>query len=559
MTRASLKKHDSAVESRALKARRERVATQVRKDKRRQAVQTKRRRLMSTDEAPRASRDIAELVRVLADTSSASIDSHQERFDVLREVRVLLSAHEHDYEAVEKIIESGIVPIMVNLLNSASPLASATRTGGEVYREILWCLTNIASGQYEHTKLVLPAVPRLLQFLDGANATLAEHAAWALGNIAADCDEFRQQLIASGAVAALTAQLANPAAEPELAKNCAWALSNIARGHETSAKAFVDAGIVAVLASRLPVDSAHAFAVDTVVEVAWLLSFLTAREEQYLQLLLASGLVPLLLPHFADASELLATPILRVFGNVCCGAADHHTDEWQLPHVHALLQADSPFLPRLHAFLQPDGGAAHLAAESAWVVSNLAALDARVVDVLLDAQLLPLLAQQFHGGSFEVRREVAFALANVALTSAAHLAQVLACDVLAGFLQLLAAADVALVGNALRFLENVLRAAPRGVHLVEVNGGIDALERVQFESSEEHLAAWAAALVNEFYGENYGVNSPPSAPVAVGERAVPPLSVLQPPPEFAFGAVAAGASPGGRGRGAHMTTPAWKK
>lgn len=110
MTRSSLKKHDSTVESRALKARRERVATQVRKDKRRQAVQTKRRRLMSTDETGggAAGRDIAELVRVLADTSSASIDSHQERFNVLREVRVLLSAHEHDYDAVEKIIESGV-------------------------------------------------------------------------------------------------------------------------------------------------------------------------------------------------------------------------------------------------------------------------------------------------------------------------------------------------------------------------------------------------------------------------------------------------------------------
>lgn len=453
--------------------------------------------------------------------------------------------------------DSQIVPIMVNLLNSASPLATTTRTGGEVYREILWCLTNIASGQYEHTKLVLPAVPRLLQFLEGANATLAEHAAWALGNIAADCDEFRQQLIASGAVGALMTQLANVAAEPELAKNCAWALSNIARGHETSAKAFVDAGLVTVLTARLPPTSAHAFADDTVVEVAWLLSFVTAREEQYLELLLTSGLVDLLLPHFTGANKLLATPILRVFGNVCCGAADHHTDEWQLPHVHALLRAESPFLPKLRAFLQPDASP-HLAAESAWVVSNLAALDARVVDVLLDAQLLPLLGQHFHGGSFEVRREASFALTNVALTSAAHMAHVLALDVLAGFLQLLTAADVALVGNALRFLESVLRVAPRGVHVVEVSGGIDALERVQFESSEEHLAKWAAALVNEFYGENYGVNSPPSGPAVVGESGLPPLSVLQPPREFAFGA-ATGASPGGRGRGAHMTTPAWKK
>lgn len=109
MTRSSLKKHDSAVESRALKARRDRVTTQVRKDKRRQAVQTKRRRLMSSDgDVALTGRDIAELVAILADTSSASIDSHQERFDVLREIRVMLSTHEHDYDAVEKIIESGV-------------------------------------------------------------------------------------------------------------------------------------------------------------------------------------------------------------------------------------------------------------------------------------------------------------------------------------------------------------------------------------------------------------------------------------------------------------------
>jgi hypothetical protein len=108
MTRSSLKKHDSAVESRALKARRDRVTTQVRKDKRRQAVQTKRRRLMSTDDTQLTGRDISELVAILADASSASVDAHQERFNVLREIRVLLSTHEHDYDVIEKIIESGV-------------------------------------------------------------------------------------------------------------------------------------------------------------------------------------------------------------------------------------------------------------------------------------------------------------------------------------------------------------------------------------------------------------------------------------------------------------------
>lgn len=108
MTRSSLKKHDSTVESRSSKARRDRVTTQVRKDKRRQAVQTKRRRLMSSDDTPLTGRDIADLVKILSNSSSASSDSHQERFNVLREVRAMLSTHEHDYAVVEKIIESGV-------------------------------------------------------------------------------------------------------------------------------------------------------------------------------------------------------------------------------------------------------------------------------------------------------------------------------------------------------------------------------------------------------------------------------------------------------------------
>ncbi|KAE9338401.1 hypothetical protein PF008_g12075 [Phytophthora fragariae] len=539
--RSSLKKHDAAAESRALKARRQRTTMQVRKDKRRAAVQTKRRRLMSADQPPLTGRSIAELVQVLGDTTNASAAQSQARFDTLKEIRVLLATHENDYEAVEQIIESGIVPVMVSLLNSASPLASATRTGGEVYREILWCLTNIASGQYEHTKLVLPAVPRLLQFLEGSNHSLAEHAAWVLGNIAADCEEFRQQLIANGAVVPLVKLLSNPS-EKELAKTSAWALSNLARGFETPAKPFVDAGIIPVVVRGLSQPSSPgSFSEDIVVEVAWLLSFLTAREEEYLKLMLENGLVDLLLPYFSTNNELLLTPILRVFGNICCGSPDHHMDEWQMPYVRRLLSADSVVLPKLHEFLQPAAAGAQqktLAAEAAWVISNLAATEAPVVELLMQAQLLPLLGQQFKDGSYEM----------------------LALDVLKGFLHLLTAADVAIVGNSLRFIENVLRVAPRGVSLVEVNEGIDALETVQFECSEEHLSKWAAALVNEFYGENYGINSPPNAagvPAGFGFSSEEPM-------QLSFGANNSGPQqvapgPGGRGRGAHMTTPAWKK
>lgn len=106
--RSSLKKHDAAAESRALKARRQRTTTQVRKDKRRAAVQTKRRRIMSADQPPLTGRSIAELVRILGDTTNASAAKSQARFETLKEIRVLLAAHENDYEQVEQIIESGV-------------------------------------------------------------------------------------------------------------------------------------------------------------------------------------------------------------------------------------------------------------------------------------------------------------------------------------------------------------------------------------------------------------------------------------------------------------------
>lgn len=107
--RTSLKKHDASEESRARKARRDRTTTQVRKDKRREAVQTKRRRVQSMDtETVLTGRDISELVAILSDTTSTSASSHQERFDVLKEIRVMLATHEHDYEVVDKIIESGV-------------------------------------------------------------------------------------------------------------------------------------------------------------------------------------------------------------------------------------------------------------------------------------------------------------------------------------------------------------------------------------------------------------------------------------------------------------------
>ena len=59
---------------------------------------------------------------------------------------------------LDNVAESGVVPLLIDLLERPSSTTMELT-------QILWCLTHITSGLYEHTKLVLPAVPTLLSFL----------------------------------------------------------------------------------------------------------------------------------------------------------------------------------------------------------------------------------------------------------------------------------------------------------------------------------------------------------------------------------------------------------
>ncbi len=67
--------------------------------------------------------------------------------------------------------------------------------------EIVWSLTNIASGSSEQTLEVVNngAVPVVVELLKSSNDNVREQAAWALGNIAGDSPNTRDLVLEHGA------------------------------------------------------------------------------------------------------------------------------------------------------------------------------------------------------------------------------------------------------------------------------------------------------------------------------------------------------------------------
>jgi hypothetical protein len=117
------------------------------------------------------------------------------------------------------------------------------------------CLTNIAAGDHAHAGEVLHAVPNIIQVLANENCspTLREQVCWTVGNIAGDCDDYRQVLLANGCLPSLLrflVQCSTPGQEyVHGARTAAWALSNIARG-STPGSVFVVAGTVLATFAR---------------------------------------------------------------------------------------------------------------------------------------------------------------------------------------------------------------------------------------------------------------------------------------------------------------------
>ncbi|CAK8571565.1 unnamed protein product [Lathyrus sativus] len=421
----------------------------------------------------------------------------QKRVSALQELRRLLSRSE--FPPVESAVKAGAVAILVQCLSFGSP--------DEQLLEAAWCLTNIAAGNPEETKALLPALPLLIAHLgEKSSSPVAEQCAWALGNVAGEDEELRNVLLIQGALIPL-ARMMLPNRRSTV-RTAAWALSNLIKGPNPKAAnelIRVDGVLDSIVRHLTKADD------ESATEVAWVVVYLSSLSNLATSMLVKSDVLQLLLNRLATSNSLqLIIPVLRSLGNLIAGDS-HASYAVLVPGLEVTdtaIQVLIKCLKSEHRVLKK---------EAAWVLSNIAAGSVEHKQLIYSSEAMSLLLHLLSAAPFDIRKEVAYVLGNLCVAPTkgdkkpnlipGHLVSLVEKGCLPGFIDLVRSADIEAARLGLQFIELVLRGMPngKGPKLVEQEDGIEAMERFQFHENED-LRTMANSLVDKYFGEDYGLD-----------------------------------------------------
>jgi len=288
---------------------------------------------------------------------------------------------------IDEAIECGAVPKLVELLN--------THTNHMVQYESCWALTNIASGESEHTRCVVEhgAIPVFVSRLTSEHENVRDQAIWALGNIAGDSAQYRDQVLAAGALKPLLDLCTKDSALPTV-RTATWCLSNLCRGNPAPEfSQFLPA--LPVLARLLYVRDDQ-----VLTDACWTLNFLSAAAvPANIQSIIECSVVKRLLQLLQHNNINVKTPALRAIGNIVSG-----------DDVQTQVCLNSGLLPRLMALLVNPKKS--IRKETCWTISNITAGNPDQIEQVITHNLIPPLIAMLQHEEFLIQREAAYAIIN---------------------------------------------------------------------------------------------------------------------------------------------------
>ncbi|KAI9275643.1 armadillo-type protein [Phascolomyces articulosus] len=355
-------------------------------------------------------------------------------------------------------------------------------THGDCIETLTRMMSDIAAGPHDLWAKSITTVPYMVSFLDSENLNLREAAAGALGNMAAEDlgdmtsedDEVRTMIRNNGAIPPLVRLLDSN--DSRLVQTACFALANLARGNERQLNEFIVAAIGKPLFRHLRDETP-----DTVTEVCWVMSYLTAGSQQFRQQIMQQGIANILVRELRNLCQQgpVVLPLLRTLGNLC-GGPDEYIEVFidQEGFLFTLL-----LLTHSEHRQRPD-------------------IVKKVVDANAIAYLTDILVQH---GALDIRKGAATCLLNIAYHGEKYMLLLPHQQLLPAFVDLVQSQDAEEMRLGLSYVEMLLTRVPRGNEVVQVTPGcVEALGAVNPVPDPE-LYAFANNLVDKFYEETPGL------------------------------------------------------
>ncbi|KAE8734182.1 Importin subunit alpha-2 [Hibiscus syriacus] len=338
-----------AVDAEEGRRRREDNMVEIRKSKREESLQKKRReglqaqQLSASLQSSNVEKKLESLPSMVAGVWS---DDGAAQLEATTQFRKLLSIERGP--PIEEVIQSGVVPRFVEFL--------VREDFPQLQFEAAWALTNIASGTSENTKVVIDhgAVPIFVKLLGSPSDDVREQAVWALGNVAGDSPRCRDLVLSQGALIPLLAQL-NEHSKLSMLRNATWTLSNFCRGKPQPPFDQVRPALPAL--ERL----IHSNDEEVLADACWALSYLSDGTNDKIQAVIEAGVCPRLV-------ELLHL----------------------LTHNHKK----------------------SIKKEACWTISNITAGNKEQIQAVINAGITVPLVSLLQNAEFDIKKEAAWAISN---------------------------------------------------------------------------------------------------------------------------------------------------
>ncbi|KAK8531625.1 hypothetical protein V6N13_130990 [Hibiscus sabdariffa] len=377
-----------AVDAEEERRRREDNMVEIRKNRRREILQKKRREGLQTQLMPAAPHSSAlenKLENLPAMVAGIWSDDNNLQLEATTQFRKLLSIE--GSPPIEEEIQAGVVPRFVEfLLREDYP---------QLQFEAAWALTDIASVTTENTKVVIDhgVADIFVKLLGSPNDDVREKAVLALGNVACDSPRNRDIVLSHGALLPLLAQL-NGHAKLSMLINATWTLSSFCMGEPQPPFDQVKPALP-VLAHLI-----HSNNEEVIGDACWALSYLSNGTNDKIQAVIEAGVCRRLVELLMHPSPSVLIPALRTIGHIAMG------DDAETQSI-----IEHQALPRISNLLANDFEKS-IKEEACWTVRNITDGNKEQIQAVIKANIIPPLLHLLQSDEFDLKKAAVRAISS---------------------------------------------------------------------------------------------------------------------------------------------------